>query len=71
MFQHLIGQTHRQKYVDNFYNDDPEYMDMTQQDLLKFATEHNENNDRLYNLIETIYSDDVSLSLNVVTILIN
>ena len=67
MFQHLIGQYHRQKVVDNFYNDDPQWLDMTQSQLLKFATEHNENDDRVYDKIETRYSDDVSnfVSLNI------
>ena len=71
MFQHLIGQSHRQKYVDNFHNDDPKWMDLTQQELLRFAEEHNENNDRLYNLIETRYSDDVSKPNSTLYMLIN
>ena len=58
MYSHLIGQQHRQNYVDYFSNQDPKMMNLSQADLLRFATEHDENKDGFEELIETRFSDD-------------
>ena len=58
MFQHLVGAKHRQKVVDEFYNNDPDKISLTQAQLLQFAQENNENDDRISERIITRYSDD-------------
>jgi len=58
MFQHLVGARHRQAAVDEFYNNDPEKVDLTQAELLRFAEENNENDDRISERITSTYSDD-------------
>ena len=58
MYSHLLGQQHRQNYVDHFSNYDQTMMNLSQAELLQFATEHNENKPGLEELIETRFSDD-------------
>ena len=58
MFQHLVGARHRQAAVDDFYNNDPEKISLTQAELLRFAEDYNENDDRISERITTKYSDD-------------
>ena len=60
MLAHLIGQQHRQNYVDYFTNNDPAMLDLSQAALLRFAEEHNENHADIATLIKTRHSDDVS-----------
>ena len=43
MFSHLMGQRHRQRFVEEIYKEDPSrVMDLSQGDLLKYARKHNE-----------------------------
>jgi len=58
MYSHLLGQQHRQNYVDHYSNQDPHMMNLSQAELLRFATEHDENRPGLEELIETRFSDD-------------
>ena len=60
MFSHLMGQRHRQRFVEEIYKDDPSrVMDLSQGDLLKYARNHNENGDDLRKRIRTRRSDEV------------
>lgn len=58
MFQHLVGAKHRQAAVDEFYNNDPEKIALSQAQLLQFAQENNENDERISERINSKYSDD-------------
>jgi len=55
MFAHLTGRTHRKNFFEKIYKCD---MDLSQEKLLKLATKHAENEDKLDKKIETRKSDD-------------
>ena len=44
--------------LDEFHNNDPDKISLTQARLLQFAQENNENDDRISERITTRYSDD-------------
>jgi len=58
MFQHLVGAKHRQAAVNEYYNNDPEKISLSQAELLRFAEEMNENDDKVSERIVCKYSDD-------------
>jgi len=58
MYSHILGQQHRQNYVDHICDHNPTMINLSQAELLNFATEYDENKPGLEELIETRYSDD-------------
>jgi len=58
MFSHLMGHAHRQKFVDQKFDDDPNYMDLSQKELLNLAGKYSENDQRISDLITTRRSDE-------------
>ena len=59
MFQHIIGKEHRQNFVSELTNNDPTKISLSQAELLTYATDHNENDERVFDRIQTTHSDDL------------
>ena len=59
MFQHIIGKEHRQNFVSELTNNDPTKISLSQAELLRYATDHDENDERVYERIHTTHSDDL------------
>ena len=58
MFQHLIGREHRQNFVNILSNNDPDKIELSQAELLKYAAAHDENFEaEVLRRIETTHSD--------------
>ena len=58
MFQHLIGREHRQNFVNILTNNDPDKIELSQAELLKYAAAHDENVEaEVHSRIETTHSD--------------
>ena len=60
MFSHLMGQKHRQRFVEDLHKDNPaRYLDLSQGELLKMAKKYAENDKDLNVIIKTRRSDEV------------
>ena len=60
MFSHLMGQKHRQRFVEDIHKDNPaRYLDLSQGELLKMAKKYAENDKDLNVIIKTRRSDEV------------
>ena len=60
MFSHLMGQRHRQEFVNKLKGDDhASAIKLSQADLLRYANKYNENRPGSEERIITITSDEV------------
>ena len=60
MFSHLMGQRHRQEFVNKLKGDDhASAIKLSQADLLRYANKYNENRPGFEERIITITSDEV------------
>jgi len=59
MFSHIMGHKHRQKFVDIKYGENnPQFINLSQKELLKEAMKYNENVGKISDLIRTRRSDE-------------